>query len=90
MKFYPLTIELLNHIIISRFGPQEPKRDRGNIPSHLIWMMEHMQTFPDNRKGSAKAGRWIGWIFREMERGGLIDEARILSELKQDVENGNC
>ncbi len=58
------------------------------MPAHLLWMMEEMQTFSDDRKGSAKAGRWIGWIFREMEMRNLLDEERYLDELKNDVENG--
>jgi len=89
MRYYPRTIELLVSIIEANFGKQIPKRDRSNTPAHLVWMTQEMQTFSHTRKGSAKAGRWIGWIFREMERDNLIDEARHLNELKQDLEEGN-
>jgi len=80
---------LYKHRIEKEFGPQIPKRDKSNMPAHLIWMMQEMQKFPDTRKGSAKAGRWIGWIFREVEIRELIDEARYLDELKQDSHNGD-
>ncbi len=89
MRYYPRTVRLLTSIIETNFGEQVPKRDRNNMPAHIIWMMQEMQTFSDDRKGSAIAGQWIGWVFREMERSELIPEARCLEELKQDVRKGD-
>ena len=89
MKYYSHTSQALKRITILRYGVKVPKRDRSNMPAHIMWMLQEMQIFPDTRKGSAKAGRWIGWIFRDMERDGLREEARSLKELKQDVKEGN-
>ncbi|MCR4330750.1 MAG: hypothetical protein NUV49_02630 [Patescibacteria group bacterium] len=90
MKYYPRTVKLLTALIKEKFGPQIPERNKSNMPAHLIWMMREMQNFPDTRDGSAKSGRWIGWILREMENQGIIGESRSLDELKSDVENGDC
>lgn len=70
--YYLKTVKLLTSILEEEFGSQEPKRDKSNVPAHCIWIMREMQNFPDTRKGSAKAGRWIGWVFSEMERMELI------------------
>ncbi|GMQ95537.1 MAG: hypothetical protein BMS9Abin13_655 [Patescibacteria group bacterium] len=89
MRYYPNTVTLIVSLIENKFGKQTPERDKNNMPAHIIWMTQEIQSFPDTRKGSAKAGRWIGWIFREVERMGLINEARYLNELKQDVSEGH-
>jgi len=89
VRYYPSTVTFLRAIIEGRFGPQVPGRNIENLPTHLIWMMEEMQTFPDTRKGSAKAGRWIGWMCRAAEEESLIDNTQSRVLIKKDVGEGH-
>lgn len=56
--------------------PQPTRYDGGSVPTvttriqHLLFMVDEIEHgFPDKTLlgATAKAGRWIGWVFREME-----------------------
>ena len=38
-------------------------------PAHILWMCEQVRSWTeDTLARAAKAGRWIGWIFANLER----------------------
>lgn len=94
MSFYQESRGEMFRIISRAFSDIEPLRHDGRIekealPSHLLWMIEEMEDWDiTSVKRAAKAGRWIGWMFRAMEELDLFtnEDSRRLS--KEDVDGG--
>ena len=83
-KYYPNTIKYISEKLREKFPDVKPKENLENIPAHLFWMMEKMQTFDD----SAKAGRWIGWIMAHAEILGIMDNEKSRELIKKDLLDG--
>lgn len=85
MRYYQNSINFIKKRVREKFPDANPKQGQEDIISHLFWMIEEMRSFED----SAKAGRWIGWIFARAENIGLLtnEESRTLA--KKDSEEGN-
>jgi len=94
MSFYQKSREKIFHIISRAFPDAEALRHNGRIekealPSHLLWMIKEMEGWDiTSVKRAAKAGRWIGWMFRAMEELDLFtnEDSRGLS--KEDADSG--
>ncbi len=85
MIYYPYSIKRLRILIKGRFPEAEPKRDVRDIPAHCLWMFSQLEKMPKSQ--SAKAGRWIGWIFGRLESLGLITNND--SKRFADIDNNN-
>ena len=55
---------------------------------HILWMLDQVEAMPAGK--SAKAGRWMGWVFAHLEMLGVItnDDARRLAKADNDEGNG--
>jgi len=87
-KYYPNLIRYIRPRLKKKFPQAEPKQNRRNLPGHLLWMMAEMQTFDHSLNGSAKAGRWIGWIIAQAEHLELITEKQSRRLAKIDSHRG--
>jgi len=83
-KYYPNTINFITEKLKEKFPNTKSGENLKNIPAHLFWMMEKMQTFDD----SAKAGRWIGWIMAHAEILGIMDNAKSRELTRKDLQEG--
>ena len=81
-KYYPNTIKYISKKLREKFPKVEPKENLQNIPAHLFWMMEKMQSFDD----SAKADRWIGWIMAHAEILGIMKNKQSRELIRKDLD----
>lgn len=86
-KYYRNTLTFIKERIKEKY-PEVKVNEKGleenDTPGYLLWMMEHMQTF-DN---SNKRARWIGWLMREAEILGLMDNTKSRELTRKDVAEG--
>ena len=83
-KYYPNTIGFITEKLKEKFPDTKSEENLKNIPAHLFWMMEKMQSFDD----SAKAGGWIGWIMAHTEILGILDNEKSRELTREDLEEG--
>ena len=95
MRYYPNTIAEIHKRLMEKFPNALPerdldldKKDPAKIPGQLLWMMEEMQNFEKSEKKTAKAGRWIGWIERDVHLLGLMKHEEIRRLTKKDYDEG--
>lgn len=94
MSFYQVSRREISRVISEAFPEAEAQRHSGRIgkevlPSHLLWMVEAMGNWDTiSVKRAAKAGRWIGWMFRAMEELDLYTKEDSRSSSKEDVDGG--
>lgn len=57
--------------------------------SYLLWMCDEVEKMDTTSVDeSAKAGRWMGWVFAHAELGGIWDNARTRDLVREDRKNG--
>ncbi len=92
MSFYQESRKRMFCVISRAFPKAEAQRHSSRIgkevlPSHLLWMIEEMRKWDTtSMKRAAKAGRWIGWMFRAMEELDLYTKEDSRSSSKEDVD----
>lgn len=94
MSYYLNSCRAIVSSITENFPYAKAKEATGiieseQLPSHLLWMTLQMSNWDvTNLKYSAKAGRWIGWMFHSIEELGIWtnDDSRKL--VRQDMEEG--
>lgn len=63
----------------------------GNVVplSYLLWMCEEVQKMDiSSVDESAKAGRWMGWVFAHVELAGVWDNTKTRDLVRDDRRNG--
>ena len=94
MPYYLNSCRAIVSSITENFPYAEAKEATGiieseQLPSHLLWMALQMSNWDaTSLKYSAKAGRWIGWMFRSMEELGIWTNDDSRRFLRRDVEEG--
>lgn len=57
--------------------------------SYLLWMCDQVQKMDiTSVDESAKAGRWMGWVFAHTELAGIWDNAKTRDLVREDRRNG--
>ncbi|MBX4211782.1 MAG: hypothetical protein KW806_03280 [Candidatus Yanofskybacteria bacterium] len=103
MFLYPNSRKVAAQKILSRFPearPQEVDLNTIDLKSaghsqqvqqqlacHLLWMLEGISQMSFER--SAKAGRWLGWVFAYMEVMGITTNEDSRNMSRVDAHNGN-
>lgn len=95
MAYYEIATEAAREIIRQNFPEavpdksQNPKKGEVSKPGYLLWMLKEVSRFDGSMNNAIKAARWLGWIFRDLEIQGLIDNEETKRLFKQDVTEGN-
>lgn len=95
MAYYKIAVEKAREIIRQNFPEmvpdksQKPKKGEVSKPGYLLWMLKEVSRFDGSMKRAIKAARWLGWIFRDLEIQGLIDNEETQELFKQDTVQGN-
>ena len=79
-KYYSNVIKFITERLRKKFPRVKSEEGLENIPNHLFWMMEKMQSFDS----SSKAGRWIGWIIARAEMLDIITNKQSRKLAKKD------
>lgn len=87
MRYYPNTITAVRKILRDNFLGLEAKEGFDNLPAHLLWMTEKIESMMGSE--SAKAGRWIGYVLRGVEGLGLLTNEESRNFIRKDVATGN-
>lgn len=94
MSFYKNSCEEIETIIRKTYPDILPFRHKGlvkkeNLPPHLLWLVNEMRTWDTSSiKRAAKAGRWVGWMFRAMEELDMWNNNSSRKLAKRDVDEG--
>jgi len=94
MGFYKNSRKEIETIIRKTYPDVLPFRHKGlvkkeNLPAHLLWMVNETGKWDTSSiKRAAKAGRWIGWMFRAMEELDIWDNSSSQKCSKRDVDAG--
>lgn len=85
MNIYSLSVKKLRNIIRENFGEVESSKGLDNLPAHLLWMLDQIESMKD----LLKASRWIGYILGRMEAQGLLTNKQSRDLIRQDVSRQN-
>ena len=85
-KIHTVVTEIYPNALPFRCDDTVNKKD---LPSHLLWMVNDMKKWDTNSiKRAAKAGRWIGWMFRALEELDVWNKGDSRKLSKRDVDEG--
>ena len=98
-RYYPYSCDWIELRIRKKFGSQLPakekKRIRANttgvrvLASHLLWMIQHLQTFNGRSKHfAAKRGRWMAWVYAYCEWLNLFTQQDVRNMARRDSHAG--
>lgn len=90
--YYPNSLDTIERALRERFPGVES--DGGaiitNAPAYLLWMVEQVRGMDSSSyEEAAKAGRWLGYIFRGVEELGLWDNTRTREITRVDVKRAH-
>lgn len=92
--FYPATTKaveiLIQGVAPGITGQQLAVPKCGPVSfAHLLWMIEEIRVMDtDSVDAAIKAGRYIGWVLREVESQGFWDNEHTRDLVRGDVQNG--
>ncbi len=96
--FYPATLRTVKSRIKEFYPQLKAKEYSGLSPdplpymvaAHILWMCDKIEAMPETISDATKAGRWIGWVLRAVERDlGFWDNNTSRVLIREDVKNGH-
>ena len=82
MSYYPHSLKVFREIINKNYPEAESKEGLGDVPSHLLWMIDKIEKMKDESK---KASRWLGFIIGRLEALNLLDNEKSRDIIREDV-----
>lgn len=84
--YYPHSIKIIQDKIGNLQKETMGSEQQKDVP-HILWMLGEIRKM--NSDQSAKAGRWIGWILRDLEVLKIITNEESRDMIRIDVMNDN-